>query len=221
MLHFKFLIANAQCYILRCCSNAGITSGPMKIAQRKLENQTKLTDAFFNKINLQLVNKTSTNNAGSTGAPGNKKSDHSFKKPISECNSTFIVNKCDIYKKPKANSEPFRILSYFMLPIILVYSNYILTQHEEEEKEQFFVPYEYMYKRLKRFAWGEGRKSFFHGPYNFIPEEEQHVKRLNKWDIEKEMRKALRDQHAKEELLKRQLRHRSEANKLQLIKNEE
>lgn len=120
----------------------------------------------------------------------------------------YIRDKCDVFDIPHGNSRPYRILSYFMFPIIIALAiNVFSVPHEEPELE--YVPYEYMYRRLKRYAWGDGQKTFFHGPNNILPNEETYKPELKRNSEEENLKKRreLREQHAREELERRRARH--------------
>lgn len=136
-----------------------------------------------------------------SSATGGGKNQHPSKKDES---SSYIHDKCDIFELPKGNSKCFRLISYCLLPLIGGLSGYVLTQHDDRERT--FVPYEYMYRRLKRFAWGDGKTTFFHGPNNFRPEKEQYEPKPKNWADDIEIKKALRDQHAKDEMVRRKSR---------------
>lgn len=84
----------------------------------------------------------------------------------------YIQDKCGIYDIPKANSKKWRTISYALIPFALGLSALVLAT-KEELPEPDYIPYEYMYRRTKRFAWRDGKTSLFHGPNNLIPEEEE------------------------------------------------
>lgn len=135
------------------------------------------------------------------------------RQPQHTCDN-FIVDKCDIFEVPRPNSRPYHKLSYCMIPLIVALAyNVFFSSGEEEREAPQYIPYEYMYRRTKRFAWGDGRKSFFHGPLNLIPDEQTYnpEKIPNAVDEDLNRRKALRDQHAQEELERRRRRHEGQA----------
>ncbi|KAG5311805.1 CX6A1 oxidase, partial [Acromyrmex insinuator] len=67
----------------------------------------------------------------------------------------------------------WRMLCLFVaLPIVAITSAIIYTQHQEEAKKprEPFQNLPYMYRRTKRFPWGDGNHSLFHNPVkNPIP----------------------------------------------------
>ncbi|XP_075161290.1 uncharacterized protein LOC142234094 [Haematobia irritans] len=129
-------------------------------------------------------------------------------KPQHTCDSP-IVDKCDIFEiSHRPNSKLYRNLSLCMLPFIGALAFHVFSS-SHDEPDPHYVPYEYMYRRSKRFPWDDGRRSYFHGPYNLIPEEETYHPENVPNAVEKNLkrRKELRDQHAKEELKKRRARH--------------
>lgn len=123
----------------------------------------------------------------------------------------YIVDKCDMFDKPKGHSKPYRMLSYCIIPLIVTFAYHLFSHHEEHDVH--YVPYEYMYKRTKKFFWGDHRKSFFHGPNNLIPDEEapRYKKLPDAGEEDLKRRKELRDLHAKEELERRTRRREQEA----------
>lgn len=141
-----------------------------------------------------------------------------------------LEDKCGMFEIPKHNSKKWRTISYALVPFALGLCALVFAT-KKEHPEPDYIPYEYMYIRTKRFPWGDGKKSLFHGPNNLIPEEEEE--RLDKKEkenppdekkdgsdgkrprykksvCEKEEKLKLREQHAKEELERRKKRHEEE-----------
>ncbi|TMW53704.1 hypothetical protein DOY81_001249, partial [Sarcophaga bullata] len=143
----------------------------------------------------------------------------------------YLEDKCGWYDIPRHNTQKWRKISYALIPFALGLSAIVLATRGEPP-EQDYIPYEYMYMRTKRFPWGDGKKSLFHGPYNIIPEEEEEridreaeeappsdkkeggaggkEPRYKRSVDEHEEKLKLRDQHAKEELERRKKRHEQE-----------
>ncbi|XP_037819429.1 uncharacterized protein LOC119608915 [Lucilia sericata] len=149
----------------------------------------------------------------------------------------YIQDKCDIYDIPKTNAKKWRTISYALVPLALGLSAFILAT-KEEAPEPEYIPYEYMYRRTKRFAWRDGKTSLFHGPNNLIPEEEEErldreaeekqaqptppkkgekapppaekEARYKKHINEEQDKIKKREQHAHEELERRRKRHEEE-----------
>ncbi|XP_055599530.1 cytochrome c oxidase subunit 6A2, mitochondrial-like [Uranotaenia lowii] len=69
-----------------------------------------------------------------------------------------------------AGTRRWRSLSLFVaFPALgLAMANVFSTPSEDLDRE--FVPYEHLYKRSKRFPWGEGKESLFHNDHtNALP----------------------------------------------------
>ncbi|XP_023303775.2 uncharacterized protein LOC111685730 [Lucilia cuprina] len=159
----------------------------------------------------------------------------------------YIHDKCDIYDIPKTNAKKWRTISYALVPLALGLSAFILAT-KEEAPEPEYIPYEYMYRRTKRFAWRDGKTSLFHGPNNLIPEEEEErldreaeekqaqaqtppkkgekapppaekEARYKKHINEQEDKIKKREQHAHEELERRKKRHEEERANQPIVEN--
>ncbi|XP_065360320.1 uncharacterized protein LOC135954174 [Calliphora vicina] len=150
----------------------------------------------------------------------------------------YILDKCDIYEIPKTNAKKWKAISYALVPLALGLSAIVLATREEGPEPEY-IPYEYMYRRTKRFPWRDGKTSLFHGPNNLIPEEEEERLdreaeekqaqtpppkkgekapptaekdnvRYKKHVNEEEDKIKKREQHAQEELERRKKRHEEE-----------
>ncbi|XP_022185266.2 cytochrome c oxidase subunit 13, mitochondrial [Nilaparvata lugens] len=61
--------------------------------------------------------------------------------------------------------KKWRFITLFIaLPLIIALSLSTLLMGESEHTRPPYVEYEYMYRRVKPFFWGDGKKSFFHNP---------------------------------------------------------
>ncbi|RZF45926.1 hypothetical protein LSTR_LSTR008303 [Laodelphax striatellus] len=67
--------------------------------------------------------------------------------------------------------KKWRAITLFIaLPLIVSFSLSMLLMGESEHTRPPYVEYEYMYRRVKPFFWGDGKKSFFHNPcLNAVP----------------------------------------------------
>merc|ERR1712002_74620 len=86
--------------------------------------------------------------------------------------SSAIRNSAGAADTPHAGGmRQWKILSFVVaLPGVgLCLLNAILSHHEHEQPE--FIAYEHLRIRIKRFPWGDGRKSLFHNPHvNALPD---------------------------------------------------
>ncbi|XP_037934821.1 uncharacterized protein LOC119669112 [Teleopsis dalmanni] len=70
----------------------------------------------------------------------------------------------------EGHSKLFRYFSFGIIPIILLFSVFTLASIGPHRREPF-VKYTYLRKRDKKFAWGDGNKTFFHNRnVNPLPE---------------------------------------------------
>ncbi|XP_037928915.1 cytochrome c oxidase subunit 6A, mitochondrial-like [Teleopsis dalmanni] len=69
-------------------------------------------------------------------------------------------------------------LSFFVaLPAVglCMLNAYLKHQEEHHKPRPAFVKYDYLFRREKRFPWGEGNKSLFHNPHvNALPDGYEH-----------------------------------------------
>lgn len=68
----------------------------------------------------------------------------------------------------------YKLTFYVALPITAFAGTYIVyneVQHLKHQKRPPHIKYEYMYRRVKPFPWGDGNHTLFHHPYwNALPE---------------------------------------------------
>ena len=79
-----------------------------------------------------------------------------------------------VHKVHETNSELWRKVSlYVAFPCIILaaINTYLIEMEEHHKPRPPFKPYEYMYRRTKRYPWGDGVRSFFHNPQtNALPD---------------------------------------------------
>ncbi|XP_067643768.1 cytochrome c oxidase subunit 6A, mitochondrial-like [Eurosta solidaginis] len=107
--------------------------------------------------------------------------DEKFKKCGAEDGKS-IANMGSVGRKSSCAAKPLsdpkgstagtlrKICLFGLLPFVFLMSILIFSTRTHEEREEF-KPWPHMYKRDKRFPWGDGVKSFFHNPHtNALPD---------------------------------------------------
>ncbi|XP_003427090.1 keratin-associated protein 10-6-like [Nasonia vitripennis] len=88
---------------------------------------------------------------------------------------------CD--KESEMKERLWRLVVLFgLLPLIFISAGITMRNVEEERNEPRpeFIPYEYMYRRTKRFPWGDGNHTLFHNPVkNPVPPDGYEVEDPN------------------------------------------
>uniref|UniRef100_A0A1A9VDW5 Uncharacterized protein n=1 Tax=Glossina austeni TaxID=7395 RepID=A0A1A9VDW5_GLOAU len=137
---------------------------------------------------------------------------------------TDIMDKCQKFGSTHNDTSFWRKVSLAAIPFAFGLSAFIFATRGEHEKDDF-IPYEFLYRRNKRFPWGDGKYSLLHGKNNYDPEEEEAkideeaeedgppTPRYKKTKDPLEEKKQLREKHADKGLERRKKRHQLEKEK--------